>query len=503
MKRLNISGREADIKTIREVQNMKINHNMSAVISNKQLLKTENGLTASLERLSSGLRINHASDDAAGMAIASKMKAQIKGLDQASRNASDGISVLETADGALNEVANMLQRMRELSVQAANEINTPDDLEAIQAEIGSLTEEIDRISRDTEYNTMNLLDGSQDTRVYPSVRGIDRIDISDSVEKGTYTLTVNADAEHAVAEGTAAASPASVTAAQAGKVVINGVEVAVNEGDTFEEVYEKLRSGAETGNVNLLVVADTTATGGTAENAGYVPTDAAAGGTLVFVSNDYGSSAEINITCSNADLAAYLGIPTAGYTEHGEDAQISLGAGDNGFTTQATMTVAGKHVKITDRSGFEMSFNVEPGVTGDVSLEVTDIGTMTLQIGANENQTMEVRIPEVSAKSLYIDEVDVRTVEGGGRAITTFDEAIRKVSEARARIGAYQNRLESAVDSLEGTEENMTAALSRIEDVDMAEEMSEYTKYNVLSQAATSVLAQANDIPQQVLQLLQ
>lgn len=482
---------------------MKINHNMSAVISNKQLLKTENGLTASLERLSSGLRINHASDDAAGMAIASKMKAQIKGLDQASRNASDGISVLETADGALNEVANMLQRMRELSVQAANEINTPDDLEAIQAEIGSLTEEIDRISRDTEYNTMNLLDGSQDTRVYPSVRGIDRIDISDSVEKGTYTLTVNADAEHAVAEGTAAASPASVTAAQAGKVVINGVEVAVNEGDTFEEVYEKLRSGAETGNVNLLVVADTTATGGTAENAGYVPTDAAAGGTLVFVSNDYGSSAEINITCSNADLAAYLGIPTAGYTEHGEDAQISLGTGDNGFTTQATMTVAGKHVKITDRSGFEMSFNVEPGVTGDVSLEVTDIGTMTLQIGANENQTMEVRIPEVSAKSLYIDEVDVRTVEGGGRAITTFDEAIRKVSEARARIGAYQNRLESAVDSLEGTEENMTAALSRIEDVDMAEEMSEYTKYNVLSQAATSVLAQANDIPQQVLQLLQ
>ena len=482
---------------------MKINHNMSAVIANKQLLRTENGLTSSLERLSSGLRINHASDDAAGMAIASKMKAQIKGLDQASRNASDGISVLETADGALNEVANMLQRMRELSVQAANETNTQDDLQAIQAEISSLTEEIDRISRDTEYNTMNLLDGTQDIRVYPSVRGIERIDISDSVQKGIYNITVNAEAEHAIGEGVSAASTADVTAAEAGTVVINGVEVEIEEGDTFEQVYEKLRAGAETGNVNLMVVADTTATGGTAENAGYVPTDVSAGGTLVFVSNEYGSSAEINITCSNADLANYLGIPTSGYTEHGEDADVSFGTGDNGFTAQATMTVEGKHVKITDRSGFEMNFDVEPGVTGDVSLEVTDIGTMTLQIGANENQTMDVRIPEVSSKSLYIDDVNVQTIQGGGKAITKFDYAIRKVSEARSRIGAYQNRLDSSVNSLEGAEENMTAALSRIEDVDMAEEMSEYTKYNVLSQAATSVLAQANDIPQQVLQLLQ
>lgn len=476
---------------------------MSAVIANKKLLRTEDGLTASLERLSSGLRINHASDDAAGMAIASKMKAQIKGLNQASRNASDGISVLDTADGALNEVANMLQRMRELSVQAANETNTEDDLEAIQAEITSLTDEIDRVSKDTEYNTMNLLDGTQDTRVYPSVRGIERIDISDSVEKGVYSITVNAPAEHAVGEGTGAAGTAAVTAAQEGTVVINGVEVEIKEGDTFTQVYEKLRAGAETGNVNLMVVADTSATGGTAENAGYVPTDAAAGGTLVFVSKEYGSAAELNISCENTELANYLGISVTGYTEHGENADVSFAAGDNGFSAQATMTTDGTHVKITDRSGFEMNFEVMPEVSGDVSLEVTDIGTMTLQIGANENQTMDVRIPEISSKSLYIDKVDVRTVNGAGKAITSFDNAISKVSEARSRIGAYQNRLDSAVNSLEGTEENMTAALSRIEDVDMAEEMSEYTKYNVLSQAATSVLAQANDIPQQVLQLLQ
>ncbi len=138
---------------------MKINHNMSAIVANKKLLRTENSLSNSIEKLSTGLRINRASDDAAGMAIASKMTAQIKGLGQASRNSSDGVSVLETADGALNEVHSMLQRMRELSVQAANGTNTPDDLEAIQMEIASLREEVDRISRDTEFNTKPLLDG--------------------------------------------------------------------------------------------------------------------------------------------------------------------------------------------------------------------------------------------------------------------------------------------------------------------------------------------------------
>lgn len=483
---------------------MKINHNMPAVIANKQLLRTENSLTASLERLSSGLRINHASDDAAGMAIATKMNAQIKGLDQASRNASDGVSVLETADGALSEVTNMLQRMRELSVQAANETNTPDDLQAIQSEISSLTDEIDRVSRDTEYNTMKLLDGTQDIRVYPDTRGISRISLSDSVQAGTYTVTVAGDAKQAVGVGNAVPSPsASVTAAEEGTVVINNVEVKIKAGETFEQVYENLRAGAETGGANLLVVGNTAATGGTPENAGYIPTDVSAGGTLVFISNQYGSSAEVNVSCSNPSLASYLGIPITGYTEHGDDAKVSFGSGVNGFSAQATMLTEGTHVKITDRSGFEMNFEVQPGVTGDVALEVTDIGTMTLQIGANENQTMDVRIPEISSKSLYIDKIDVRTLNGGGKAITSFDKALQKVSEARSRIGAYQNRLDSAINSLEGTEENMTAALSRIEDVDMAEEMSEYTKNNVLSQAATSVLAQANDIPQQVLQLLQ
>lgn len=482
---------------------MKINHNMSAVIANKKLLQSDKSLAGSIERLSTGLRINRASDDAAGMAIASKMKTQIRGLAQASRNASDGISVLETADGALSEVHGMLQRMRELSVQAANGTNMPDDLEAIQAEISSLREEIDRISRDTEFNTKALLDGTLDQRVYPDNRGITRIEISDSVTPNTYSINVTDDATHAVVEGNTFVPAGDVVPVGAeGKVTINGVDVKIYEGESFEDVYEKLRVGAERGEVNLMVVADPTDNGGEPDNEGYVPTDVSGGGHLVFVADEYGSSAEMNITCDNADLAAFLGIALNNQAV-GRDVEIEFDADDVGFGTQATMLTDGNYVTVSDRSGFEMKFEVIPGTTGTVNMDVTDIGTMTLQIGANENQTVDVRIPEISSRTLYIDKVNVCTITGADRAIGSFDDAIAKVSEVRSSIGAYQNRLDYAVSSLDGTELNMTQAQSRIEDVDMAEEMTEYTKYNVLTQAATSVLAQANDLPQQVLQLLQ
>ncbi len=482
---------------------MKINHNMSSMVANKRLLQAEGSLSKSIERLSTGLRINRAADDAAGMAISSKMKSQIKGLDQACRNASDGISVIDTADGALSEVHEMLQRMRELSVQAANGTNTPDDLEAIQLEIASLREEIDRVSRDTEFNTKHLLDGTLEQRVYPDNRGIKRIDISDAVIPNMYTVEIAADAEHAVIEGGKPMAAADVVPAGAsGTVVINGVKVGIEEGETFEEVYNKMRDTAELGEVNLLIVGDLANKDGKPEDGGYVPNDVNEGGSLVFVSTEYGNGAEMSIKCDNADLAAFLGIGTDMSAE-GKDVEISISADDVGFGTQATILTEGNYVTITDRGGFQMKFEVEPGTLGKVNLEVADIGPMTLQIGANENQTMDVRIPEVSSQTLYIDKVNVCTVTGADRAITSFDKAISKVSETRSSIGAYQNRLDYTVNSLDLTEENMTQALSRIEDVDMAEEMTEYTKDNVLTQAATSVLAQANDIPQQVLQLLQ
>ena len=210
---------------------MKINRNMSAVITNRQLLRTENKLTASMERLSSGYKINKAGDNPAGIAISNKMKAQIDALDQATSNATDGISVLKIADGALNEVSSILQRVRELSVQAANGTNSYDDRKSIQAEIDKLTEEVDRISSDTEYNTKTLLDGSSDVRVYS--KQATRLDVSDSVLPDTYYATVNAPAERATYEIPAPSGNA------AGTISINDVTMEYVGGMSEESFYEE------------------------------------------------------------------------------------------------------------------------------------------------------------------------------------------------------------------------------------------------------------------------
>ena len=477
---------------------MKVNHNMSAVITNAQLLRTENSLADSMERLSSGLKINHAKDDPAGMAISNKMQAQIDGLGKASENASNGISVLQIADSALGEITSMLQRMRELSVQAATETNQLEDREAIQKEIDSLVSEVDRISRDTEYNTKKLLDGTSDTRVYAD--GTSRMAVSDSVGTGNYKITVNEPAKQS-------ALPTTTTAGTIpeGTVTINGNEVEISAGENAASVFEKLRFGAEKADVNLMVIDpaatqdyDTYPTSG-----GYEMLDKTFdfGDTLAFVSNQYGTSSEIQISCSNNALASFLGLDAATQTV-GTDADVKADL-TSSFDAQTTVIMDGNKVKITDVAGFEMDFVLDAGKKGDVNIEVTDIGTMTLQIGANEHQTMQVRIPEISSKTLYLDEVDVTKVDGGDRAIARLDEAIKTTTSVRSAVGAYQNRLEYAVSSLDASEEDMTNAISRISDVDMAKEMTEYTKYTVLQQAGTSVLAQANDIPQSVLQLLQ
>ncbi len=475
---------------------MKINNNMSARITNKQLLRTENNLTKSMERLSSGLKINHAKDNPAGMAISNKMRAQIDGLDRASSNASDGISVIQIADGALNETSSILQRMRELSVQAANDTNSLEEKEAIQKEIESLKEEITRISTDTEYNAMPLLDGSLDTRVYAN--NATRVNISDFVEPGNYKLSIDTAATQATAASTSGRdyTDGTATVGQAGTISINGASVTIDADDTYAEVYAKIRNVAELGEVDAEL-------------------DTANGNSITFTSAGYGEGARAEITCSDAALANALGF-AGNYTEDpqtgvctvnetkGTPAKITLDTGaDSKFTQTCSIKQDGNKITVTDSDGFSLSFLADAEYTGDIEFEVTDMGTMTLHIGANMDQNMEVRIPEISSASLYVDEVDVRTVNGAGNAMVTLDAAISQVSEARSRLGAYQNRLEYSVASLDTFEENMTGALSRLSDVDMAEEMSTYTQQNVLNQAAISVLTQANDLPQQVLQILQ
>ena len=485
---------------------MRINNNMSAVITNKQLLRTENNLTKSMERLSSGLKINHAKDNPAGMAISNKMQAQIDALDRASSNASDGTSVLQIADGALNETSAILQRMRELSVQAANGTNSLEDKQAIQDEIEALKEEINRISKDTEYNSKSLLDGSLDTRVYTDNANVSRVNVSDYVNPGKYEIDIVKAAEKAKAASTAntiKSDDAANKIGVSGTVSINGYGVDIDKDDTMAAVFEKLRAELVTDTTNQNEFKGFQA----ARYGSTVPLVLTFSGKDGTTSEDFaktlGYAADLT---KDPDTGAMIYDASKQNATRGTDAQIALSVGTKDtsiFSSTATVAPDGNRVTITDRDGFSMSFLAKEGKTGKTVLDVTDIGNMTLHIGANEHQNMDVRIQEISCETLYIDDLDVTSVTGADRAISALDDAIAMVSDARSKIGAYENRLEYATSSLDTFEENMTDAMSRLTDVDMAEEMTNYTQYNVLQQAGVSVLSQANDLPQNVLSLLQ
>ena len=456
---------------------MKINNNISAVITNKQLLRTEDTLAASMERLSSGLRINHAKDDPSGMAIAGKMNAQIDGLSRASRNSSDGISVLDTADGALTEVTSMLQRMRELSVQAANGTMSENDRAAIQKEIGNLVEEIDRISEATEFNTKTLLDGSLSNRVYGD--HFTRPTPSSTVEAGFYNFTVNAAAEQASVQiDVTNGLTYPITADQAGSITINGAAAMIEAGMSKEDVIGSIRDAAEIGGALIKINGD-----------------------IVTVKSEYYGVNEHVDVVSNSTLV----LPAGAEHQTGKNAEITMDTANSLFKDHPTATIKheGNHITFTDVEGFSLSMKLEEKFEGDIKCEVTDIGPMDLQVGANMGQQITVRIPSISSEYLYLDEVDVSKVGGPERAMTRLDEALATVNDIRANLGAYTNRLEYTVSSLNATHENMNSAISRIADVDMATEMVEYTKDNVLQQAGTSALSQANELPQMALQLLQ
>lgn len=472
----------------RKGKTMKINRNMSAVIASNQLLRTENKMTKTMERLSTGLKINSAEDNPAGVAISNKMRAQIDALDKAGDNSTDAISVMEIADGALNEVTSIIQRMRELSVQAASGMYTFDDKQAIQSEIAQLRDEVDRVSSNTEFNTKELLDGSSDTRIYTRKKLADgtteithseitRINISDQVPSKVYTVDVTAPAEQA--ENTISIPSADITVD--GTISINGVSAQITAGTSSADLMVQLHD--------------------LAEEAGMTMEDL--GGSVKFTSVLYGSSEKVSITISN-ELAIEMGnIPSGDEEYHSEEfgRDVEIATVD-GFTNPVT-SVEGNRVYIVDDNGFKMDFSVNPEVTpGEYEIDVTEIGTMTIQIGANQYQEMDLRIPEISQESLYLDQIDVAVAGGAEKALNILDDALEKVNSVRSRIGAFQNRLEYASASLAETSENMTAAYSSITDTDMATEMTEYAAQSVLNQAGISVLSQANDMPQQVLSLL-
>ncbi|BBF44557.1 flagellin protein FlaA [Lachnospiraceae bacterium KM106-2] len=468
---------------------MRINHNISALKATSLLNRNNSAMEKNIEKLSSGYKINRAADDGAGMAISKKMRLQIRALDQASQNSADGISVIQTAEGALNEVTSMLQRMRELSVQAANGSYTLSDRETIQKEIDQLNSEIQRVSESTEFNTKTLLDGSLDRKTYTNNASVEVSYTSDAVKAGAYSVKVNqAPEKAAVVGGTLTNTATNISATEAGVITINGEQITINEGDTMTEVYERIRLAGDSMGIDVYP------TDGTSK------TSLADGAKLKFETKQYGSSESVSITTENAALAAKLGLSTTN-SAAGKDVKLTL---NSPLDDTATVKTDGGIATITDLNGVEIQLQVKSDVgTGTVNFNVLDAGSLVLQVGAANKQTLEINLPRVDCATLGLENLNVCTEKSATKSINKIDDAISKVTDIRAKLGAYQNRLDHAVNNLDTVSLNLDEALSRITDTDMAKEMTKYTQNQVLVQAGSSVLAQANELPQTVLSLLQ
>lgn len=451
---------------------MKINHNITAQIANVNLKKDERKIGSVLQKLSSGYKITKASDDSAGLAISNKMRTQIRALEQSSRNAEDGRSIIETADAALGEVTNILQRIRELSVQAANDTYTIDDRVAAQDEIDQLLDEVDRISSTTEFNGKKLLDGSS-SRAFVCEDGTNNlpparpISVSMEVPAGDYKFTIDAQATQASVDFDLPTNyPAEIMVNDVTLNVTSAQDAQTKILETCDKMNMKCQFGAQ----------------------------------CKITTNTYGSDQKISVV----DAAGVK------HEDSGTDAKITLDTTPptSKFESTAKYSVHGNSVIIRDNGGFEMRVELA-NTTGDVNLHVYNAGYMDMQIGANEHQSLSMNFEEVSCNSLGLrdsagtDTINVCTRKGADNSILKLDDAIKITSAARAELGAYQNRLESTKSSLDGSSYNMTNAMSRIMDTDMADAMTEYTQLNVLQQAATSMLSQANSKPEQIMSILQ
>ena len=373
---------------------MRINHNIAALNTYRQLTVNNEASSKAIEKLSSGLRINRAGDDAAGLAISEKMRGQIRGLEMASKNAQDGISLIQTAEGALSETHAILQRMRELTVQSLNDTNEAEDRGALNEEFMALIDEIDRIADTTQFNGKVLLNGEL------GGGKLDEDSVEDLAEAGVVGITI---------------------------------------------------AGAEAGEYKLEL--DET--------------------TLTVTLPAEGEEDPTTIEIEDVEVPEGFGVATIELKNEEVDLGIVL-------RINANFNTGTEGVTFTVESGSELS----------------------LQIGANETQTIEIAINNMDAGALGVATTSIADKDGANEALVALDGAIKAVSTQRSALGAYQNRLEHTISNVDTAAENLTAAESRIRDVDMAREIMEFTKTAILTQAAQAMLAQANQQPQGVLQLL-
>lgn len=440
---------------------MRINHNIAALNTYSRLGQSTTAQSKSLEKLSSGLRINRAGDDAAGLAISEKMRGQIRGLDQAARNAQDGISMIQTAEGALNETHSILQRMRELSVQASNDTNTDTDRDEIQKEMTQLTSELSRIGNTTEFNAKNLLDGNLEAvnAATQETFTLDFTDYASAADSGTVELSIGGETYTInFADTSAGNSYNALTQVISIDTNANNIDV----GDDIIDELQRMR-----GEDPALQISEFTFT--------------KSGGTTLTIATTAdgaydGAAGDGSISVDTGLDAGHISQGAAGSDGTTGSAQLQVGA-NNGQRFE---------VAISDMRALAL---VVSGTSGAAHGSVADaVFTTTDELDQNSG---------AAEYALDLSDSDKATA-----AVEVVDDAIKTVSAERSKLGAFQNRLEHTINNLSTSSENLTAAESRIRDVDMAKEMMEFTKNNILNQAATSMLAQANQQPQGVLQLL-
>jgi flagellin len=463
---------------------MVVQHNMQAANANRMLNVTTSAQSKSTEKLSSGYRINRAADDAAGLTISEKMRKQIRGLDQASTNAQDGVSSVQTAEGALTEVHSMLQRMNELATQAANGTNSKDsDRQAIQDEIDQLTTEIDRVSETTKFNETYLLKGEAGTKTI-------NMKAHDAGLKGT--LTDNGD-------GTATFVMDSLKDGDSVSIGGKTYTIGSKKADVDAVVNAKITTADDKFTVNgqeITVVANYTADKAADQKAGkYTLNDAKAlvkdGATVKVGTDEYKVMTDKDNNGTDDTDASVISKDVA----YGLASKELLAANQIGDTKgSAKIENAG-----TKADG---SFKITTG-----QAEVANSLSFSLHVGADADMTnkIHVNIDAMDSASLGIKGLNVKDASGNAAtyAVDAISDAISKVSSQRSSLGAVQNRLEHTINNLDNVVENTTTAESRIRDTDMAEEMVNYSKNNILAQAGQSMLAQANQSNQGVLSLLQ
>ena len=605
---------------------MRVNYNVSSIIARNALNNNDMRLSASTQRLSSGYKINSAKDDAAGLAISRKMNAQIKSLQQANRNANDGLSVVNTADGAMSEMHDILQRMNELSIQAANGTNADSDREQIQLEIDQLVQELDRIADTTQFNAQNLLDGSFAYKGYTNAENIKVMSYGDGVQSGIYaidhltyyhyedsttyydistkevvnangttstsinksvtkvitndryqaksadeiqnalmgTASISAYKKEDVYEKTITDGSGEVKAFAEGvrvtledeNIILKGnndfeVKLTLNDNahdnknvaddivktkttvstittDCYRNIAVTTQGGNNRYNIKQLNLAQETDDAGNnvnkKEGAAYdgEGTDTYTSSKEVglrdleedfadLFKNQYPDATKVSVTKFKIDNTAQpekfemsLSITDKNGTPRAETMTLELyQEKDTNGTIKEKKTLENYLYSTTETTKTKYDVGVKGDMAQSITLDLTGMGPMRFQVGANEGQVIEVEIPALNAVNLGVDGLDISTEDAATAAIDIVGKAINQLSAVRAKIGAYANRIEHTITNLDTTEENMTASYSRIMDVDMATEMTEYSTMQVLVQASTAMLSQANERPQQVLQLIQ